>query len=655
MSIPTRAELEALKRTALQAKCKELGIKANSKSELLIDLVLEHYQSTSGPSKPSTSSKRKAQDDAKARRVKPKIEPQDALPLQTSPRRGKVMEVVMRTPGRGKGKAKAMTPVDDEVDVVKGASASCILSWSGVFGLAITTAQPLGPTSATSMDHHRHCPLKPHVDPQDTRVADLELQIRNARKAGDESAREILALKAFQNAVQQAFGDHSSSDTLDSMGQLAKLRDLAPRLVELSHIDPDASFKSALVNWRSEKPTVAELEVMVRQLQSQFNRIPDSVFDNNRPEDSASDSRYTIIRPASAAPTAGPSNPQCPSSQEESLFPPQNQDQNSGRALSAAKSSRGSRPPLVEKEKEVETGTDARRSVLPSSQSSRPSTQSSRARSLEPYSRQRSSSPPTPSRGKGKGRLIKTLLDTVNEDEALISVIADPFTPTVELPRSPPTVVRKSRSPSPSAGKPSPSSSSLPPLPTLGTNGPIAELPFKLIASPSKPSAAPPSSEATARPAAPSGRVGRATLRPHQASVRRTKISRSTVAESRPIFDFALPGGSTTSTTNAATSGPSASANRGHVFITPERLGANFSLFPSTRIDLGRTPGGLAFKTTGRAPPGTPAVTNTLFGTEVARDTRFADLPYDPDASRASISWEEPVWPAGIPRNAANP
>ncbi|KAG8679951.1 hypothetical protein FRC11_003116, partial [Ceratobasidium sp. 423] len=275
---------------------------------------------------------------------------------------------------------------------------------------------------------------------------------------------------------------------------------------------------------------------------------------------------------------------------------------------------------------------------------------SSRARSFEPYSRGRSSEPPTPSRGKGKGRLIKTSLDTVNEDETSVHDVADPFTPTTELPRSPPAAVRKSRSPSPSTNKSGPTSTFFPLLPTLGANGPIAELPFKLIASSSKPS-----TETIARPAAPSGRVARTSMRPHTSSARKPTTSQPTEA-SRSTFNFSLPAASATTTTNGTTNSSSVTTGGGHGFITPERLGATFSMFPPTRIDLGRTPGGLAFKTTGRAPPGTPAVTNTLFGTEVARDTRFADLPYDPDASRGSISWEEGlVWPAGIPRNAANP
>ncbi|KAH7345327.1 hypothetical protein B0J17DRAFT_36806 [Rhizoctonia solani] len=212
------------------------------------------------------------------------------------------MEVLIRSPpkarGRGKGKAKAQTPVDDETDVLK-MTRGAFVPQAG----PATAAQPLGPTS-TSMTILDTATEMPALD--DTRVADLELQIRNARKAGDESSRDVLALKAFQNAVQQAFGDSNSSDTLDTMSQLAKLRDIVPQLVAASHIDPDAlcsrldsaerqideageklkknririkEMKERVQKLEAELPSVSELEVMVRQLQSQFNRIPDSVFD----------------------------------------------------------------------------------------------------------------------------------------------------------------------------------------------------------------------------------------------------------------------------------------------------------------------------------------------------------------------------------------
>ncbi|ELU41600.1 hypothetical protein AG1IA_04370 [Rhizoctonia solani AG-1 IA] len=503
------------------------------------------------------------------------------------------------------------------------------------------------------------------------------------------------------------------------MSQLAKLRDLTPKLLTFAHLDPAAitsrieaaenflsgaeeqlkqdevqisDLRERIHKLESEMPDVGELEASIRQLQSQFNRIPNSVFNNNRPEDSAIDSRYTIIR----APSAGPSGSQQPSSllsiPEGGFFPSQNQNQNSVRASSVAKSSRGSRPPLAEKEKEIEE-TGSRRSLRPLSQSpSRTSSQSSR-RSPKPYSRPGSVEPPSPTRGKGKGRMIKTLLETVAEDETPLTPVADPFTPTSELPRSPPTPARKSItppvfarksasprglarksaspparksatppsrksiSPPSSETKPSSSTSFFPSLPTFGANGPIKALPFALVASTVKPS-----SEAASRPSAPSGRVGRTINRPHTASARRPMTSTSKDKEPQPkepqsFFNFAPSGLPTTTTsTNGPTNTSSAPANGGHGFITPERLGANFSMFPAPKIDLGRTPGGLAFKTTGRAPPGTPAATNTLYGTEVARDTRFADLAYDLDVS-GSVSWEDshPIWAAGIPHNAANP
>ncbi|CAE6532377.1 unnamed protein product [Rhizoctonia solani] len=628
MSFPTRVELEGLKRAALQSKCKELGIKANSKSEMLIDMILGHYQATAGP---STSNKRKAQDEGKPRRVKAKVEPEESV-LPVSPKR------LVRSPpkprARGKGKAKAMTPVADVVSTVVPQAGPAL------------AAQPLSayPTSATIID------TTVETSVTDSRMVDLELQIRNARKAGDESTREVSALKAFQNAIQQAFGDENSSDTLASMGQLAQLRDVAPRLVALAAVDTDAlssrveavQRKAAEFEVAHEKnqteiaelqerlreletgmPAVLDLEASVRQLQSQFNRIPASVFNNNRPEDLVDDNRYTIIRPASTAPVAGPSNSQQPSSQftvlQEGTFPSENQNQNTGRATSVARSLRGSRQPLAEKEKEPEV-EDVRRSTQTQS---RTSSQSSRGRSAEPYSRGRTSEPPTPSR-KGKGRQLQTQLDTVNEEETSVLPVADPFTPTHELTRSPPAAARNSASPPSPVSRPGIASSFLPPLPNINTNGPIAELPFKLIASSSKPS----SSEATSRSSAPTGRVARThTKRTHAPSVRCPTSSQETV--SQPFFSFALPGASAPSK-NGTTS--TSSAPKDHGFISPERFG----FFPPQAVNLGCTPGGLAFKTTGRAAPGTPVVTNTMYGTEVARDNRFADLPYPLDAGVSS-------------------
>ncbi|CAE6464207.1 unnamed protein product [Rhizoctonia solani] len=527
-----------------------------------------------------------------------------------------------------------MTPVADVVSTVVPQAGPAL------------AAQPLSayPTSATIID------TTVETSVTDSRMVDLELQIRNARKAGDESTREVSALKAFQNAIQQAFGDENSSDTLASMGQLAQLRDVAPRLVALAAVDTDAlssrveavQRKAAEFEVAHEKnqteiaelqerlreletgmPAVLDLEASVRQLQSQFNRIPASVFNNNRPEDLVDDNRYTIIRPASTAPVAGPSNSQQPSSQftvlQEGTFPSENQNQNTGRATSVARSLRGSRQPLAEKEKEPEV-EDVRRSTQTQS---RTSSQSSRGRSAEPYSRGRTSEPPTPSR-KGKGRQLQTQLDTVNEEETSVLPVADPFTPTHELTRSPPAAARNSASPPSPVSRPGIASSFLPPLPNINTNGPIAELPFKLIASSSKPS----SSEATSRSSAPTGRVARThTKRTHAPSVRCPTSSQETA--SQPFFSFALPGASAPSK-NGTTS--TSSAPKDHGFISPERFG----FFPPQAVNLGCTPGGLAFKTTGRAAPGTPVVTNTMYGTEVARDNRFADLPYPLDAGVSS-------------------
>ncbi|CUA77612.1 hypothetical protein RSOLAG22IIIB_02629 [Rhizoctonia solani] len=687
MSFPTRAQLEGLKRSALQAKCKELGIKANSKSEVLIELVLEHYQSTSGPSKPSTSNKRKAQDEGKGRRVRAKVEPEEVAPLQVSPRRK--VEVVLRTPAktarvtRGKGKAKAMTPIDGEIEVGPQPVA--------VPHAAIAVAQPLTsyPTSATIIDTAVETST-----PDDVRMADLELQMRNARKLGDDVSHEVTALKAFQNAIQTAFADETTADTLASMGELAQLRDVAPKLIALAAVDTDAlssrveaaqkridvaaeqlkqdeaeiaELQERLRKLEEKKTSVAELEVMVRQLQSQFNRIPESVFNNNCPEDSATDSRYTIIRPASAAPVAGPSNSQRPSSQlsapQEGPYPSQNQDQNMGRAISVAKTSRGSRQPLAEKE--IGAETDSRR---PLQAPSRPTSQSSRGQSVEPYSRSRSSDPSTPNR-KGKGRLVLSL-DTLNEGESSTHKLSFAILSAPRLPRTNQAASSFFPPPNPAA------------FTTIGgKNGPTAALPFSLLASHTQPSSQPSSSQTNAR-SGRTGRVGRNNNRLHQPSVRMPRASTTNEATFQPLVNFVNPPASTASTNGTATSSsattngaaasssattnniatsssattngtttPPTTADGGHGFVTPERLEANFSSFPATHDeDLEHTPGGLAFKTTGRAPPGTPAVTNTMFGTEVARDTRFADLPYG--ASSGSTPWENSVWPTG---NAAKP
>ncbi|KAF8761398.1 hypothetical protein RHS01_01113 [Rhizoctonia solani] len=668
---PTRVQLESLKRAALQAKCKELGIKANSRSEVLIDMVLERYFSTAGPSKPSTSTassskKRKADDEPKARRVRAKAEPQDeVLPPHQPPTwqacRGCHPHPCPCHPRHGKGKAKETTPVEDVVEVAKTASHA----------------------AAPGAD----VPAQSQIDTNDTRIADLELQIRNARKAGDESSREVSAIKAFQNAIQQAFGDSSSSDTLDSMGHGMDADALYSRVesVEKQAADIGESLKNNQIRiaemkqqrvqqLEERKAAVTELEAMVRHLQSEFNRFPNrySTMDDRKIPSSTAD--IPLSAPLQLAPPVPNNLP---------LYSPSPKE-----AFSLHKT----KTKIADVREEIEE-TGSRRSLRPLSQSpSRTSSQSSR-RSPKPYSRPGSAEPPSPTRGKGKGRMIKTSLETVAEDETPLTPVADPFTPTSELPRSPPTPARKSItppvfarksasprglarksaspparksatppsrksvSPPSSETKPSSSTSFFPSLPTFGANGPIKALPFALVASTVKPS-----SEAASRPSAPSGRVGRTINRPHTASARRPMTSTTKDKEPQPkepqsFFNFAPSGLSTTTT---ATIGPtntsSAPANGGHGFITPERLGANFSMFPAPKIDLGRTPGGLAFKTTGRAPPGTPAATNTLYGTEVARDTRFADLAYDLDVS-GSVSWEDshPIWAAGIPHNAANP
>ncbi|QRW18831.1 hypothetical protein RhiXN_00237 [Rhizoctonia solani] len=588
---PTRVQLESLKRAALQAKCKELGIKANSRSEVLIDMVLERYFSTAGPSKPSTSTassskKRKADDEPKARRVRAKAEPQDeVLPTRTSPRRGKRAEVVIRTPARLRRLLLVLLHLLPPPPLA-------LLSPPPLPQL-LSTPPPIFPPNLKL--NHRH---------PDSRSRTPDSQ---RPKAGDESARE-------------SFGDSTSSDTLDSMGQLAQLRDVAPRLVALA-MDPVALTSrvdaAADCKLETDSSRVGELQATLRHLQSQFNRIPESVFNNNRPEDSVADSRYTIVRASSVAPSAGPSGsqPSLLSIPEGGFFPSQNQNQNSGRASSVAKSSRGSRPPLAEKEREIEE-TGSRRSLRPLSQSPSPLHHK----------------PPSPTRGKGKGRMIKTSLETVAEDETPLTPVADPFTPTSELPRSPPTPARKSITPRPPARKSATPPSRKSVSPPSSETKPSSSTSFF----PSLPTFA--IVRAASRPSAPSGRVGRTINRPHTASARRPMTSTTKTRSLNPRSlnpSSTLLLGLSTTTTNGPT---------------------NTSMFPAPKIDLGRTPGGLAFKTTGRAPPGTPAATNTLYGTEVARDTRFADLAYDLDVS-GSVSWEDshPIWAAGIPHNAANP
>lgn len=388
------------------------------------------------------------------------------------------------------------------------------------------------------------------------------------------------------------------------------------------------------------------------------------------------DFRYTIIRASSqdsAAQQRASSRISVPP--EDNIPPPPVQDQNEGRATSVVRSVRGSRPPLAEKESastrvgqsdvEAET-TDSRRSarrlaesVPPSSGNSGPS---SRARSTTPSQREPSVAPAS-GRGKGKGRVFKTTgtaLDTVDEDAGASEGqpgVPDPFTPTAELPRSPPVALNlanrdSSPSPPPSISKPSSRAAS-----TLGDSAPIAGLPFKLTASPTKPSR-----PSTSQSPAPAGRVGKTSHRhgspEHPGDARITaseSVSDAPEVPQTQTFNFALPPAPSTSTTGGNSGITNSYLKNPPEFITPERLSANFNIFPPPKFDFGKTPGGLAFKTTGRAAPGTPAVTTTLFGTEVARDNRFADLAYDPDTSTGSLSWDEstPIWPSGAPYHAS--
>ncbi|KAF8609713.1 hypothetical protein BDV93DRAFT_602339 [Ceratobasidium sp. AG-I] len=854
MPAPTRTELEGWKRPALQQKCKELGIKANGKTEVLIELLVSHYESQEGPqsgsSKPTTSNKRKApaaasksrataDEDpaessgdeqiasadaatsapqrqastrrkalqnpagpppAKIRRVgvksRVKVEPSEPTGLvdravgqytaYASPRRAQIMEVVLASPavaGKGKAKAREAPPKigrsevesDGEDDSGEASGPSQTMKARASASSAPLLAQR---TATTEIDVAPPNDISLHssVDSDQTRIADLELQVRNARKFNDEVARDVSNLKGMHQAIRHALGDTEPSNIADNLAPLVQLRDIAPKLIAVSNFDVDAAtsriesnrkrlegleigaqqdrsdiaeLKERVRELEEGKSAIGDLEALVRQLQSQINMLPAVMSQNSNPvEDSGTERIYTIIRGPSHENSALPSSSQHrPSSRlsvppEDSLHP-LSQDQNQGRSSSVSRGLRATRPPLAEKEGvrvgqpdvEVETA-DPRRSIrriaesLPGSSAT--SAPPSRARSSTPSQREPLSANPTPSRGKGKGRMNKrSALDTVEEDgdgnafeeplrsstpvaafsalpeqepiETLdvdaVPAVSDseadqdiqhlpspppapnPFSPTIEAPRSPARFFEAGRressgSPPSSASKPSskgqqhgssPSRASLVP-PTLGDTGPIASLPFKLIASPTKPQegAAP----STSRAPASTGRVPKAPRSSHLPYSRRPGGSRMTSesANDAPTTgtgmpNFALPETlsafpSTTSTLGALRSpGPSNSLiDNPAGFITPERLESNFSLFPPTRFDFGQTPGGLAFKTTGRAPPGTPAVTTTLFGTEVARDTRFADLPYDPEAGRGSSSWEEsvPLWPGAAPRNTTN-
>ncbi|KAG8723279.1 hypothetical protein FRC09_003991 [Ceratobasidium sp. 395] len=816
MAAPTRAQLESLKRSALQQKCKELGIKANSKSEVLIDLILAHYQSQhsqpAGSSKPSTSTKRKAApttvdedlvDDeqiastdnhvsarlrqstrrrgahdpalppAKTRRVgtrtRVKVEPAESTalvsaPVLASPRR--VVEVVLESPRRlakGKGKQKAVSTkrTRAQMDEEEGNTDVEDIQMPPP-KKRMTAARPLEgyQTGATDIDTEApSAPSHPRAFIHDTRLTDLELQLRNVRKSGDDVKRDLRILESFQATFREAFreDDPDSLNLHDSMTLLAKLRDITPKLVAVSSVDvggiasrielTEQTFVALEASYKRDQSTIAELrervreleegksvigdlEVVVRQLQMQINAIPANLARSAPIEDSGTERVCTIIRGPSCDGVALASGSQSrPASRlsvppEENARPP-SQDQNQGRASSISRGPRPTRPPLAEKEGirvgqpdvEVET-SDPRRSIRRLAESSLwntgDSAPPSRGQSTTPSQREASSGNPTPSQGKGKGRLLKNaakVLDTVEEvgdtsQEQALAIVAPtivtsnlpaqqppgandasasaststsstsatteetapeqlPSPPPVpnsflaiQPPRSPahffevghgdpsgspPSSVTKSSSKAPTVQGSSPTRSLVPPK-AMG-NGPIVQLPFKLIASPTK------SQDDLTRPAAPMGRVPKAP-RSHQLYGRRNGGLRKTTSDApvtaANVFGFAWPGASssTVSTTNGGSSGAAPTQlDNPAGFITPERLGNNFNLFPSARFDFGKTPGGLAFKATGRPAPGTPVATTTLFGTEVARDDRFADLPYDLDTSRNGLSWEEPVLP----------
>ncbi|KAG9112980.1 hypothetical protein FRC07_007831 [Ceratobasidium sp. 392] len=826
MVVPTRAQLESLKRPALQQKCKELGIKANSKSELLIDLILAYYQSQPGSSKPSTSTKRKATEThpaacedatdrdnvvsgrqrmvstrrrgalatpvpagpppAKIRRVgtrtRVKVEPAESG-IMPSPRRGQIMEVVLDSPrrslakGKGKGKEKEVPPrvVRATIDQEEG-STEPEDNETQASQRTIPGARPLEGHKTNATDIDIEVADTPSIPRQtainETRVSDLEMQLRNVRKSGDDIRRDIKVLLSFQATVEDALNeiDSDSISFADSMTLLAKLRDIAPKLVAVSSVDVHAmsarvelvlqaatdletiqkqnrttiaELKERVRELEEGKTAVGGLEAMVRQLQSQVSAIH-AQTQNVPTEDSGTECIYTIIRGPSYDSTALVTGAQSRPSSRLSAPPEENgrllsQDQNQGRASSISRGLRSTRPPLAEKEGarvgqpdvEVET-SDPRRSIRRLVESSLSSTGNSappsRGRSVTPSQRESSSANPTPSQSKGKGRFMKngaSVLDTVEEvgdastleqtleNGALTATSSNPptqpllgdktspaptattntsvaaengierlpsppalhfFSPDVEPSRSPvrsPEVGQNGTSGSPPSSASKSSSKGFANQESSPThnfvpqkskvNGPIAQLPFKLIASPAKPQ--PGSNQLTARPSVPMGRVPKAprSHQPLQSLGRRAGGSRKNASDvpinPASVFSFALPEASS-SQKRATTIGTSLGATTSQLdnpagFITPERLGNNFNMFPQ-RFDLGKTPGGLAFKATGRAPPGTPAATTTLFGTEVARDTRFADLPYDPDASRVSLSWEEPAlppWP-GVTRTA---
>ncbi|KAG8682476.1 hypothetical protein FRC08_014932 [Ceratobasidium sp. 394] len=318
-----------------------------------------------------------------------------------------------------------------------------------------STEVDIGPARAPS--------VPPRVTVNETRVTDLELQLRNIRKLNDEASRDLKILSTFRATVEDAFCHMNSDDPNfpDSMTLLAKLRDITPRLVAVSSVDLEglasrvesaqqraialevsikqsqsatAELKERIRELEEGKSAVGNLEAMVRQLQSQINALPVTLPQNGITEDSGTERVYTLIRGPSYDGTALASGSQTRPLSSFSIPPGENgrplsQDQNQGRASSISRGPRTTRPPLAEKEGvrvgqpdvEVET-SDPRLSIRRLAESSLSSIANSappsRGRSTTPSHREPSSENPTPSRGKGKGRLgrsVATALDTVEE------------------------------------------------------------------------------------------------------------------------------------------------------------------------------------------------------------------------------------------------
>lgn len=138
------------------------------------------------------------------------------------------------------------------------------------------------------------------VDSDQTRIADLELQVRNARKFNDEVARDVSNLKSAQQALRQALGDTEPSNITENLAPLGKLRDIAPQLISaaglvdtiMSRVESSqrraeeleasvqqdrsaiAELKERVRELEEGKSAVGDLEALVRQLQSQINMLP---------------------------------------------------------------------------------------------------------------------------------------------------------------------------------------------------------------------------------------------------------------------------------------------------------------------------------------------------------------------------------------------